>query len=135
MNDVRALIEDGKVTALQVTVFLVCITMNMLDGMDVLVIAYVAPALAADWSTSPEMLGTIFSAGLLGMTAGAMFLAPIADRIGRRNMIMICVLVMGCGILLTAFVRSENELILLRFASGLGIGAMLATAATMASEY
>jgi len=135
MNDIRALIEDGKVTALQVTVFLVCITMNMLDGMDVLVIAYVAPALAADWSTSPEMLGTIFSAGLLGMTAGAMFLAPIADRIGRRNMIMICVLVMGCGILLTAFVRSENELILLRFASGLGIGAMLATAATMAAEY
>jgi len=135
MNDIRALIEDGKVTALQVTVFLVCITMNMLDGMDVLVIAYVAPALAADWSTSPEMLGTIFSAGLLGMTAGAMFLAPFADRIGRRNMILICVLVMGSGILLTAFVRSENELIFLRFASGLGIGAMLATAATMAAEY
>lgn len=135
MNDIRALIEEGKVTALQVTVFLVCITMNMLDGMDVLVIAYAAPAVAAEWSTSPETLGTIFSAGLLGMTAGAMILAPFADRIGRRNMIMICVLVMSAGILLTAFVRSEGELIFLRFASGLGIGSMLATAATIAAEY
>jgi hypothetical protein len=68
MSDIRQLIEEGKVTGLQITVFLVCITMNMLDGMDVLVIAYAAPALSADWSTSPQTLGTIFSAGLLGMT-------------------------------------------------------------------
>ena len=135
MNELRALIEDGKVTGLQITVFLICIAMNMLDGMDVLVIAYAAPALAAEWSTSPEMLGTIFSSGLLGMTAGAMFLAPFADRIGRRNMIMVCIVVMGTGIYLTAHVQTEGQLIFLRFASGLGIGSMLATAATMAAEY
>lgn len=135
MNELRALIEDGKVTSMQVIVFLLCIAMNMLDGMDVLVIAYTAPAISAEWSTSPETLGTIFSAGLLGMTAGAMFLAPIADRIGRRNMIMTCIVVMGTGILLTAYVQTEGQLIFLRFASGLGIGAMLATAATMAAEY
>jgi len=135
MNDIRMLLEHGKITALQVRVFLVCVAMNMLDGMDVLVIAYAAPALAADWSVSPETLGTIFSAGLLGMTAGAMFLAPFADRIGRRNMIMICVIIMGSGILLTAYVQSEGQLIFLRFASGLGIGSMLATAATMGAEY
>jgi benzoate transport len=135
MNDIRALLEHGEVTGLRITVFLVCFVMNMLDGMDVLVIAYAAPALAADWSMPPETLGTIFSAGLLGMTVGAMFLAPIADRIGRRNMIMICVVVMGSGILLTAYVQSEGQLIFLRFASGLGIGSMLATAATMGAEY
>jgi benzoate transport len=135
MNDIRGLLEHGKITSLQITVFLVCVFMNMLDGMDVLVIAYAAPALAADWSTPPEMLGTIFSAGLFGMTAGAMFLAPFADRIGRRNMIMICVVVMGTGIFLTAYSQSEGQLIFLRFASGLGIGSMLATAATMGAEY
>jgi benzoate transport len=109
--------------------------MNMIDGMDVLVIAYVAPALAADWSLSPETLGTIFSAGLLGMAVGAMFLAPLADRIGRRKMIMICLIIIGSGILLTAYVQSEGQLIFLRFASGLGIGSMLATSATMGAEY
>ena len=135
MNDIRQMIEDSKLTTLQITVFLVCITMNMLDGMDVLVIAYAAPALSADWTTSPETLGTIFSAGLFGMTAGAMFLAPFADRIGRRNMIMTCIILMSAGMLLTAYVRTEWQLIFMRFATGLGIGSMLATAATMAAEY
>jgi len=135
MNDIKTMLEHGKITSLQITVFLVCVFMNTLDGMDVLVIAYAAPALAADWSTSPETLGTIFSAGLLGMTAGAMFLAPFADKIGRRNMILICVVVMGTGIFLTALSQTEGQLIFLRFASGLGIGSMLATAATMGAEY
>lgn len=135
MNDIRALVEHGEITSTQVTVFVVCIIMNMLDGMDVLVIAYAAPALAADWSIGPETLGTIFSAGLFGMTAGAIFLAPIADRIGRRRMVITCLIIMGSGILLTAFARSEGELIFLRFASGLGIGSMLATVATIAAEY
>jgi len=135
MNDIRAMLEHGKITSLQVTVFVVCVFMNMLDGMDVLVIAYAAPALAADWSTPPEMLGTIFSAGLFGMAAGAAFLAPFADKIGRRKMILICVIVMGTGIFLTAYSQSELQLIALRFISGLGIGSMLATAATMGAEY
>lgn len=135
MNDIRSLLEHGKITLLQVTVFVICVFMNMLDGMDVLVIAYAAPALAADWSTPPETLGTIFSAGLFGMAAGAAFLAPFADKIGRRNMIMICVIVMGTGIFLTANSQSEWQLIALRFVSGLGIGSMLATAATMGAEY
>ena len=135
MNDIRALVEHGEITSTQVTVFVVCIIMNMLDGMDVLVIAYAAPALAADWSIGPETLGTIFSAGLFGMTAGAIFLAPIADRIGRRRMVITCLIIMGSGTLLTAFARSEGELIFLRFASGLGIGSMLATVATIAAEY
>lgn len=135
MNDIRAMLEHGKITLLQVTVFVICVFMNMLDGMDVLVIAYAAPALAADWSTPPETLGTIFSAGLFGMAAGAAFLAPFADKIGRRNMIMICVIVMGTGIFLTANSQSEWQLIALRFFSGLGIGSMLATAATMGAEY
>lgn len=135
MNDVRSIIDQGKVTSLQISVFLICVLMNMLDGMDVLVIAYAAPALADAWSLSPGTLGTIFSAGLLGMTVGAMFLAPIADRIGRRRMIMICVAVMGTGTLVTAYAQSVGQMIFLRFVSGLGIGAMLATAATMTAEY
>jgi len=77
----------------------------------------------------------VFSAGLLGMTLGAMFLAPIADRIGRRRMIITCILLMGIGTLLTAVSSNVTQLVLLRLASGLGIGAMLATSATMGAEY
>ena len=135
MNDMRRILDQGPVSRLQLVVIALCMLMNMLDGMDVMVIAYAAKPLADAWTIEPGTLGVVFSAGLAGMTLGAMFLAPIADRIGRRNMIMICILVMGAGTLLTAFARSVPELIALRLASGLGIGAMLATSATMGAEY
>jgi benzoate transport len=109
--------------------------MNMLDGMDVMVIAYAAPSLAKAWTIEPGTLGVVFSAGLAGMTLGAMFLAPVADRIGRRRMIMTCIVVMGLGTLLTAYAANVTQMILLRLVSGLGIGAMLATSATMSAEF
>jgi benzoate transport len=69
------------------------------------------------------------------MTAGAILLAPVADSIGRRSMILICLVIMSAGILLTAYAQNILQLAILRFVSGLGIGAMLATAATMTAEY
>lgn len=59
--------------------------MNMLDGMDVLVISYTAPAIAKAWSVGPQTLGAVFSAGLAGMTLGTLFIAPYADKIGRKT--------------------------------------------------
>ncbi len=135
MNDIRKIIDQNKISGLQVSVFLICVLMNMLDGMDVMVIAYAAPSLADAWSIAPGTLGTIFSAGVFGMAVGAMLLAPIADRIGRRRMILTCILVMGFGTLATVYAKSIGVLIALRFISGLGIGAMLATSATMTAEY
>ena len=133
--DSHALIDDGPISRLQYLVFAVCFLMNALDGMDVLVISYAAPLLAEDWSIAPTALGVVFSAGLLGMTSGAVFLAPYADRIGRRAMILLSILITGCGVVATAMATTVNLLMLLRFVSGLGIGAMLASVATMAAEY
>ena len=127
--------KQQGISGLQVLVVAVCMLMNMLDGMDVMVISYAAPSLADDWTLEPGTLGTVFSAGLLGMTLGAMFLAPLADRIGRRNMIMACILIMGVGTLATAWAQNVTQLVLLRLGSGLGIGAMLATSATMSAEF
>ncbi len=109
--------------------------MNILDGMDVLVISYCAPAIAEAWNISPEALGVVFSAGLAGMTLGALFLAPLADIIGRKTMIFWSALLMGSSIFLTAFSDTVFTLILLRFLSGLGIGSMLASTASLTSEY
>ncbi|MEM7704756.1 MAG: MFS transporter [Pseudomonadota bacterium] len=127
---------DGKpVSALQMMVFSVCFLMNALDGMDVLVVSYAAPLLASDWSIPPETLGLIFSAGLVGMTIGAMFIAPAADRIGRRRMILGAVILTGIGVTATAAAESLTALLTLRLISGLGIGAMLASVATMTAEF
>ncbi len=134
-EDAGSLIDRSAISRMQMAVFGVCFLMNALDGMDVLVISYAAPVLADEWSIAPGALGAVFSAGLLGMTTGAMFIAPFADRIGRRAMIMFSVLLTGFGVLATSAAQSVESLMLLRFISGLGIGAMLASVATMAAEF
>ncbi|MEZ4988862.1 MAG: MFS transporter [Saprospiraceae bacterium] len=131
----KTLIDNQRLSGLQYATLFVCFLMNMLDGMDVLVISYTAPSIAATWNVSPEALGVVFSAGLFGMTFGALFLAPYADKLGRKNMIMISALLMGISIFLTASAGSVNQLMLYRFVSGLGIGSMLASTAALAAEY
>ena len=129
-----------RLTLIQLSTILVCFLMNMLDGMDVMVISYTAPAIAKDWARTgvpitPSDLGLVFSVGLLGMAIGAMFLAAQADRVGRRRMILLSAVLMGSCVLATQYVQSVPMLVLARFISGLGIGSMLATTATLTAEY
>lgn len=131
----KALIDKNPMTGLQYSTIFICFLMNMLDGMDVLVISYTAPAIAKAWDVSPQALGTVFSAGLFGMTIGTLFLAPFADKIGRKAIILISGIIMGGCIYLTSYATSITELLICRFVSGLGIGSMLASTASLASEY
>lgn len=134
-EDAHSLIDRSKISPMQMAVFGICFLLNGIDGMDVLVISYAAPVLAEQWSIAPGALGVVFSAALLGMTCGAMFIAPFADRIGRRAMIMISILLTGFAVLATSAADTIEVLLVLRFISGLGIGAMLASVATMAAEF
>ncbi|MBU6253095.1 MAG: MFS transporter, partial [Alphaproteobacteria bacterium] len=65
-----------------------CFAINMVDGMDVVIMSYIAPALGRDWGIAPDAIGAIFSAGLAGMAVGGIFIAPLADRYGRRPIIL-----------------------------------------------
>ena len=133
--NIKSLIDDHPMTGLQYSVVVVCFLMNMLDGMDVLIMSYTAPAIAKAWGTGPEALGAVFSSGLLGMTIGTLFISPLADRIGRKKMMLISALIMGVCIYLTSYATSVNHLLIFRFVSGLGIGSMLATTAALIAEY
>lgn len=120
---------------LQYLIILVCFLCNMLDGMDVLIISFTAPAIAEAWKISPANLGIVFSSGLLGMTVGAIFLAPLADRFGRKPMMLFAALLMGICIYATSFATDINSLMIFRFVSGLGIGTMMASTAALTAEY
>jgi MFS family permease len=121
--------------AIQLLIILICFLCNMLDGMDVLIISYTAPAIAKAWSISPANLGIVFSSGLVGMTAGAIFLAPLADRFGRKPLMVLAALLMGSCIYLTSYATDINVLMIYRFISGLGIGTMMASTAAITAEY
>jgi len=135
-NDLVAeVIDKGQVSGQQVLVVGLCMFFNMLDGFDITAMAVVAGAVSSELQLTPDRLGWIFSFALAGMVVGAMFLAPISDIIGRRKLIIVSIVLVGVSILLTANSTTLLEFIVLRFISGLGAGAMLASQATLAAEY
>jgi AAHS family 4-hydroxybenzoate transporter-like MFS transporter len=129
------IIDRGGVTTQQMLVVGLCLFFNMLDGFDITAMAVVAGAVSSELQLTPDKLGWIFSFALAGMMAGAMFLAPVSDIIGRRKLIIIAVALIGISIIFTATATTLVEFIILRFISGLGAGAMLASQAALAAEY
>ena len=132
---VAEVIDNGQISRQQVLVVGLCLLFNMLDGFDITAMAVVAGAVSQELGLTADRLGFIFSAALAGMMAGAMLLAPVSDVIGRRKVIILSVALVGVSILLTARATTLAEFVFLRFASGLGAGAMLACQAALAAEF
>lgn len=133
--NVSDLVDHGNFSARQIMIVGLCLIFNMVDGFDITAMAVTAHQIGEEMELSADKLGLVFSFSLAGMMLGAMFLATFSDIIGRRTMIIITLLLVGSTVLLTATVNSLPMLIVLRFISGLGAGAMLATVATLAAEY
>jgi AAHS family 4-hydroxybenzoate transporter-like MFS transporter len=135
MQLARDAIDNGRISGQQLLVIALCFLFNMIDGFDITAMAVVGSVVSTELSLSPDRLGWIFSFAGFGMMIGAMFLAPVSDIIGRRKMIIFTVVLVGISILLTARATSLFEFMVLRFVSGVGAGAMLASQATLAAEY
>ena len=133
--DIRELVAHAPMTAHQITAVAVCVGLNMLDGFDVLVMAFTASGVSGEWQLSGAVLGVLLSAGLVGMAIGSLFLAPRADRFGRRTVVMASVLVVSLGMLLSGMARTPLQLGVLRVVTGLGIGGILASATVLVAEY
>ena len=131
----RDVINKGDMTPFQVMAVAICFFLNFLDGLDLLALAYTAPAITEYWQVEPDVMGYVFSASLAGMTLGALFLAPFADMIGRQKSLLIALVIIAIGLFWTSMSGSPYEMIAARFVTGLGIGIVLASSSTMAAEY
>lgn len=134
MNSERIL-DDRPMKPLQVVAVVICIVLNALDGFDVLAISFSAPGIAAEWGISRAELGVVLAMELIGMSFGSVLLGSFADRFGRRPIILGCLVLMSAGMFLASTANSVNSLLVIRFATGLGIGGMLATINAMVAEY
>ena len=134
-NFAAEIIDNGKASKQQFLVIGLCLFLNMLDGFDITTMSIVNTAVGAELDLTPDRLGLISSSALFGMACGAMFIAPLSDIFGRKNVIIGSVFMVSVSIMLTANANSLTEFILLRMISGLGAGAMLASQAALAIEY
>jgi MFS transporter, putative metabolite:H+ symporter len=106
-----------------------------LDAMDVGLISFVMAALAVQWQLSPTELSWIGSIGFAGMALGATLGGLLADRIGRRQVFAVTLLVFGLATGAAALSWSVGALLVFRFLIGLGLGAELPVASTLVSEF
>lgn len=129
------ILDDLPMRPLQVVAVVLCVALNALDGFDVLAISFSAPGIAAEWGISRSELGVVLAMELVGMSAGSILLGGFADGLGRRPIILGCLVVMALGMYLASTAESVNALLAVRLFTGLGIGGMLATINAMVAEY
>lgn len=128
-------IETGPMGLLQIVVVALCVLINAIDGFDVMVVAFTAAPVGREWALVPTQIGMLFSAGLVGMALGSMFLAPLGDRYGRRPLILVCQIIVGVSMLLGAATQNLWELTGTRFVTGIGVGGLLASINIIVAEY
>ncbi|HZZ09054.1 MAG TPA: MFS transporter [Paraburkholderia sp.] len=134
-QDVQQFIDSRPLSRLQLRVIVLCFLIVAIDGIDIGLAAYIAPSVRHEWSLSIAQLSPVFVAGLVGMMAGSLIFGPLADRWGRRPVLIASVAFFGFATLLTLLIHNVWELSVLRFLCGVGIGGATPTAATLTAEF
>ena len=124
-NPAREVIAKSPMHWLQWVVVALCCLINMSEGYDVLSLGLAAPQLTTEWSVSPQILGLTFSATSVGLALGAFFVAPVADRVGRRAVILMAVAIITVVHWVSAVAGNIWMILVLRFIMGLGFGVEL----------
>src|SRR5258706_11772837 len=133
--DVASLLDDRPIGALQIRVFVLCALVALLDGVDSQAIGVAGPLIAADLKMPMGAFAPAFSAGLFGAAIGALAFGPVADRIGRKPMLVFATGLFGVFTCLTALADSFSVLVTYRFIAGLGLGGAIPCFVTLSAEY
>jgi AAHS family 4-hydroxybenzoate transporter-like MFS transporter len=133
--DVQAFIDEQRFSPFQWTILVLCFLVVAADGFDTAAVGFIAPSLVQQWGIARSSLGPVMSAALVGLGIGALAAGPCADRIGRKMVLVLSVFFFGVWSLAAARATSIESLTLLRFFTGLGLGAAMPNAVTLMSEY
>jgi benzoate transport len=134
-TDPRETMAMSPMSPLQIAVVAITVGLNALDGFDVLAISFASPGIAREWGIDRAALGIVLSMELIGMGLGSLLLGGLADRIGRRRMLLGCLVVMTTGMFMATRAKDVYDLSVWRVFTGLGIGGMLAATNAVAAEF
>ncbi len=133
--DIGQLIDERPMSRAQLLVVAVCLATMFIGGYCIQIMALAVPALAADWSVPPARFGLALAAIAIGLTLGSGLIGPLADRYGRRTLLVVALVVMGVVTAGTATATTPAHFVLWRLATGLALGAGLPACAALTAEY
>lgn len=132
---VEASLDEAALRPIHYRIFALCLLVALVDGMDLQLIAVAAPAIAAEFGFSKTSLGLIFSVTGVSGLIGALVLGPMADRIGRKPIICLAILLVATFTVMTGLASGLFSLLAVRFLVGIGTAAVMPSALALASEY
>src|SRR5579862_6456598 len=133
--NITNVIDNSRVGLFQWGVFVLCGLCLLMDGFDLQALGFVAPTLWREWAVPAAMRGPILSAALVGVLIGSLLFSMLADRLGRRPVLIGVTLYFSLLSLLTARAGSVNELLIVRFLAGIGLGGIMPNAMALVGEY
>ena len=133
--DVQAFLNKHPFSGFQWVIFALCFIVVLADGFDTAAIGFIAPSLIGEWGVERPALGPVLSAALFGLAFGALCSGPLADHFGRKTMLSASVLLFGVACTASSFSANLTQLTVLRFVTGIGLGAAMPNAVTLMSEY
>lgn len=131
----RQFIDEQPLSRYQLLVASLCGMVVFIDGFDAQVMGPVLPVLSGQFHVARSVLGYVVSSGLVGMMVGALIFGPLADRFGRKPVLIACALAFGIGSLVTATASTVAQFMVCRIFTGFGMGGAMPNAIALTSEY
>ena len=132
---IAEIIDGKKVGGFQLRIVALCLLSQLVDGFDNQASAFVAPALTEQWGVARAALGPVFSAGAFGTLIGCLLIGPIGDMLGRKAVVVGSLVLAALLMAVTASVTSMEQLIAIRFLTGIPLGALIPGTVVVASEW
>jgi MFS transporter, AAHS family, 4-hydroxybenzoate transporter len=133
--DIADVLDRSNVSTFQIGIFVLCALCLIMDGFDVQALGPVAPAIIQEWHVPPAQIGLAISAALVGILIGSILFSMIADKVGRRPVLIFATLFFSVVTLMTSQVHSIGELRTIRFFAGMGLGGIMPNSVALVGEY
>ena len=133
--NISDVLDNSQISAFQTGIFILCGLCLIMDGFDVQALGPIAPAIIQEWHVPMAQMGPVLSAALLGILVGSILFSMIADKIGRRPVLIFATLFFSVVTLMTSRVHTIAELRTIRFFAGTGLGGIMPNAVALVGEY
>jgi Sugar phosphate permease len=133
--NLREFIDENRISPIQKLVIFLCLMIVVVDGIDISIMGFVAPVIKQQWGITTTDLAPVMSAALIGLAVGAVISGPLADKFGRKKLLIINLIGFGVFTLCAAVSSNVTELMMFRFIAGLFMGGVMPQAVTLVTDY